>query len=124
MQIIHSGTLSFNKPLTREAAEIVNEILGEDVAQENDSCLDFDEWYENFFEDTIEQMIGALSPDGYVCDGTISYYGDYDGQIIVKDNVVRSLDIQDVGLYNATDETLIRMLEERGYTVTKKEDTK
>lgn len=124
MQVMNTGTLYINKPLTRLYAEIVNEILGEYVAQETDALLDFEDWCEDIFEDPIEQIIAALAPAGYVFNGTISYYGDYDGQIIVKDNVVRSLDIQDVGLYNATDETLIRMLEERGYTVTKKEETK
>lgn len=124
MQIINTGTLYMNKPLTQEAAEIINEILGEDYAQESDSFIDFEEWYENCFEDTIERIVGALSPDGYVFDGTIAYYGDYDGQIVVKNNFVQSVDITDFGLYDADDETLLRLLQARGYIVTKKEETK
>ena len=50
----------------------------------------------------------------------VEYWGDYEGKYYINDNYkVEDVDIAQTGLYEATDEELIKILTERGYTVTK-----
>lgn len=122
MTIMNSGTVYANKPFTAEALRMLdaNKNFDHDLLEcIDDDYLDIDEWYESCFEDELCAMVETLTPLGYVFNGKVAYYGDYDGQIIVKDNNVRCVDIEDVGLYNANDNTLISMLNERGYKVFK-----
>ena len=122
MTIMNSGTVYANKPFSPEALRLLdtNENFDFELLEYiEDNYLDVDEWYETCFENELQAMVNTLSPLGYVLNGTISYYGDYDGQIIVKDNKVQSIDIEDVGLYTADDSRLIQMLKERGYTILK-----
>jgi len=122
MTIMNSGTVYANKTLTPEAFQLLetNRRFDKDLLKcMDENWLDVDEWYEVSFEDELWELIDVLAPLGYVFNGTIAYYGDYDGQIIVKDNAVHCVDIEDVGLYNADDNKLISMLKERGYTVFK-----
>ena len=120
MTVMNSGTVYANKTFTPEAFQLLetNRRFDKDLLKYMDgNWLDVDEWYEVSFEDELTVMIETLAPLGYVFHGQISYYGDYDGQIIVKDNRVQSVDIEDVGLYTADDSRLIQMLKERGYTI-------
>ena len=117
------GTLFCNHLITPEAKHIIDATL-----EIKDTCYTGGEMIEicgiqsyNFDLD-IKVLIDNLKPLGYIINGMIEYYGDYDGRYDVKDNVVTEIAREDFGLYDATDETLISMLEQRGYTVIKKED--
>lgn len=121
MTIINYGIISSNLPFTEEAKQRLAESnIDADLLQ----CLGEDElylenWYGSSIEDDLQFMTNALAPLGYVFNGDIHYYGDYDGKVYIKDNVVTCVDEEDIGLYEAGDETLIQMLKERGYTVLK-----
>lgn len=122
MTIINSGTVYANKPFTWEAkTEIAaNKDIDPDLLDciEEDQ-LEIEEWYENCFEDELEALVKTLAPLGYILNGCIDYFGDYEGRIYVKQNEITSVDVHDMGLYEATDETLINTLKERGYTILK-----
>lgn len=122
MTIWNSGTIYSNKDFSQEAIQLLESTIKFDpdlVEYITEDCLDIDEWCEVCFEDEVQAMIDALAPLGYVFDGRISYYGDYDGMIVVKNNVVQTVDEEDIGLVTADDETLIAKLKERGYTILK-----
>lgn len=128
MHIANSGYIFTNKPLTEEALQALKN--QEDFDNELLECLygnypgnadtfEIEEWYENCFEDQLEAMVAALAPLGYVLNGEIQYWGDYDGKIYVQNNKVITVDIADTGLYEASDAELIQILEQRGYRVEK-----
>ncbi len=122
MTIINSGEVYANKPFTWEAkAEIAtNKNIDPDLLDYIDEDrIEIEEWYESCFEDELEALVNTLAPLGYILNGCIDYYGDYEGSIYVKQNEITSVDVHDMGLYEATDETLINKLKERGYTILK-----
>lgn len=122
MTIINSGTVYANKPFTWQAkTEIAaNKDIDPDLLDYiDDDRIEIDEWYEWCFEDELEALVKTLAPLGYILNGYIDYYGDFDGRIYVEQNQVTSVDTHDMGLYGATDETLINKLKERGYTILK-----
>jgi len=123
MQINNVGTIELNHRLTHEAIEaLLHNPITREYASEcvlpgayalcyNDDCGDV--------LDEIREIVNVLAPLGYVLDGEVEYYGDYDGKIYIENNEVIDVDVTDIGLHEASDETLIQMLEDRGYTVTK-----
>lgn len=121
MTILNDGVISSNMPFTDEAKQrLTDSNMDADLLQ----CLGEDElyletWYGSYIEDDLQYMINALAPLGYVFNGDITYYGDYDGKIYVEDNVITCVDKEDIGLYEAADETLILRLKEHGYTILK-----
>lgn len=122
MTIINSGTVYANKPFTWQAKTEI--AANKDIDPELLDCieedqLEIEEWYENCFEDELEALVNTLAPLGYVLNGCIDYYGDYEGSIYVEQNKITSVDVHDMGLYKASDETLIAKLKERGYTILK-----
>lgn len=122
MTIINSGTVYANKPFTWEAKTAI--AANKDIDPDLLDCIDEDqleieEWYENCFEDELEALVATLAPLGYILNGCIDYFGDYEGRIYVKQNKITSVDVHDMGLYEATDETLINTMKERGYTILK-----
>ena len=122
MTIINSGTVYANKPFTWKAKTEI--AANKDIDPELLDCiaedqLEIEEWYENYFEDELEALVNTLAPLGYVLNGCIDYFGDYDGRIYVKDNEVTTVDIADIGLHEASDDDLIARLKGRGYTILK-----
>ena len=123
MQIYNIGTIELNHRLTHEAIEaLLKNPITRDYASECAHPGD----YALVYNDDCGELLGeirafvdVLAPLGYVLDGAVEYYGDYDGKIYVENNQVIDVDVTDIGLHEASDETLIHMLEARGYTVTK-----
>lgn len=114
-----SGEITFNKPLTAEAREVVRKYADEYMTdvwfEESAFKIDDTSWR---FDDEAEEMFAELwELDGYVANGIVSYWGDYQGRVYVEDNKVTEIDEREIGLYEASDETLIQMLEKRGYKV-------
>lgn len=127
MQMYGAGKIEFNKPLTKEAAALVNDVANtsdidwvEESLEEGDTEFEFNDRNVKYFWDgEFDTFIAPLIPLGYVANGTVEYWGDYEGKYYINDNKVEDVDIAQTGLYEATDEELIEILTERGYTVTK-----
>lgn len=120
-EVKNTGMISLNKELTEEAITIINGIFdpnwgGVDIMPLE---IEFDDYSEKRISDALEDLVKDLAPLGYVLNGNVKYYGSWDGKCYVKENVVSYCDIEDVGLNEATDETLISMLQDRGYAVRK-----
>ena len=122
MTLYNSGEIDFNMPLNDVAIAAIQEFY----AYADDYGFDVGDmtWYiedepGNNFEDDVHDMIDILAPLDYVLNGEVQYYGDYNGKIYIENNKITLRNIEDTGLYEADDLTLIEMLEERGYTVTK-----
>ena len=83
-----------------------------------DTCeISFEDYYEPHLEEIIEIIVDVLTKDGYKLNGTIDYYGDYDGTIYVKDNKVTSYDKEDRWQETATIEELLKVLKSRGVEI-------
>lgn len=121
MTIYNSGTIYLNKLLTDQAVALIktSPLLEYIECEVADSELYFEDYVDSFFEDVLRGLVNTLSPLGYMLDGVVDYYGDYDGRIYVETNIVHTVDKEDVGLYEASDTLLITKLKERGYTVFK-----
>lgn len=124
MQINYNGTIDLDTPLTAQAVyALLTNPQTETYAKES-ACVD--DWaiiYDDEpgdQEDEIKEIVAVLASLGYVCNGEVEYYGDYEGKIYVEHNQVIDVGIEDTGLHEASDETLIQILSERGYIVTKK----
>ena len=76
--------------------------------------ISFEDYYEPRLEDTLEVILDALDKDGYKLNGSIDYYGDYDGTIFVKDNKIVSYDKEDRWKEIAPTEEIIEVLKQRG----------
>ena len=123
MTIYNTGTIDLDTPLTAQAViALLENPKTEEYAREA-ACVD--DWAIIYndepgdLEDEIREIVAVLTSLGYVCNGEVEYYGDYEGKIYVENNQVVDVGIEDTGLHEASDETLIRMLQDRGYTVTK-----
>ncbi len=130
MQIKNTGSLCTSRKITPEEYAKIHEICGDSYQLEvntfeTNTELDFEEYFDNEFEKTIRELIDAGIP---IISGEIEYWGDYDGKIYVRLNkatnkvVIDTVDEQNIGLHEASDDTLIKMLEARGYRVTKKNE--
>jgi hypothetical protein len=120
MTIYNTGTLTTNKPFTEEAANMIATVLrDESVPSAGESLLFFDDYLEAYLDDVCKDIIQMLSPLGYILNGQVSYYGDWEGTLYITNNNIESVAIEDTGLYEASDQTLITKLKERGYTILK-----
>lgn len=120
MQIINNGTIKANKDFGDKQIEIIKGRLydfGTEVSIVDANEIDFDNHYNTELSCDLVDLCGLLLKDGYTLNGRIEYYGDYEGVIFVKDNVVYNLDIQDAWRLDATDKEIIDVLESRGYIV-------
>lgn len=120
MQIINNGTIKANKDFGDKQIEIIKNRLygfGAEVSIIDTNEIDFDNHYNTELSCDLVDLCGLLLKDGYTLNGRIEYYGDYEGVIFVKDNVVYNLDIQDAWRLDATDKEIIDVLESRGYIV-------
>lgn len=117
MDTLNTGWIKPNKTFTPEAIDKIIDVLG--TARWRLDELVFDEWYDIYFDETIEELIKELEPLGYVLDGYISYYGNDDGVIEIQGNKVTRLTADEAAIKNAADEELIWELNSRGYKVIK-----
>lgn len=130
MKIINFGNLYTSRKITSEEYSKAHEICKNDNALYINTLdkiteLMFDEYYDDSIENTIRELINAGIP---IDSGELSYYGDCEGRIYVRKNkktneiIIDTVDVQDINLYEASDETLIKILTERGYRVSKKNE--
>ena len=129
MDIEYYGAISFNKPLTEEAVKAVEKAFDTPGLKRvyeryfnlnpEDSTLNIDEFRQSDADGIFNTMIEALAPLGYVLNGSLRYFGDYDGMLYITDNEVEELDDLDRWQKDVSDEDLIETLEKRGYKVTK-----
>ena len=115
--IVNTGSIKANKPFTSEARDICTSIVGRSRCRLDE--LVFDEYYDRYFEETVAHLIHDLKPLGYVLNGYVSYYGDYDGAIEIQDNELTIISSGEMTIKNATDELLINEIKFRGYKVFK-----
>ena len=127
MYICNQGELFTNRLLTDAEKLAIIKYFNNDHAldiedNENQSIISFEEYYSKHFDAQIKGLIEKGIP---IISGTIEYWGDYEGKIYVRLNkntgevIVEEVDISEVGLMEASDEKLISILKDRGYTVTK-----
>ena len=129
MDIEYYGEISFNKPLTEDAVKAVEKAFDTPglkgvyekylVLSPEDDTLSIDEFHQSGADGIFNTMIEALAPLGYVLNGSLRYFGDYDGMLYITDNEVEELDDLDRWQNDASDEELIEVLEKRGYKVEK-----
>ena len=115
MTIGNYGTISANMPFTDEAKETIKDILDHD----DDFCIkgndiEFDDYYSSDLDGELIEIVKALEPAGYILNGIIKYYGDYEGKIYIENNKVKSLDATETGLYEADASVLIESLKKKG----------
>lgn len=128
MDIRNYGTLHVchdSKRSDKAAWNMVEDLFGSEFIQDLGMHFDaqkmeieFEEHLNSFLDDDLRKIQDGLKPHVWL-EGNIAYYGDYDGWIDVKRTGVESGDKSSEDLHYATDETLIAMLENRGYVVTK-----
>lgn len=127
MHIINYGTITLNQPLSALAIEKIKEtdIFNiYDLPQIGDTSLEFDDFWNTEFEETLKTLVNILQPMGYVLDGTIGFFegfGDYEGKILVRSNQIHVLSVSEYAVSEAETELLIEELHSRGFTVTKTE---
>lgn len=133
MNITNTGSLFTSRELTEDEYKKIREICNDSICVSIDLVdihsevteICFDEYIDQNMEEAIKLMLKAGIP---ITDGEIRYWGDYEGKIYVRTNkntgevIIDTIDEQGIDLYEATDEKLIEILEERGYRVTKKNE--
>ena len=85
--------------------------------------IELEDYPESGLESTLQNVQNAIGPNVWL-EGNLEYYGDYDGWIDVTRDGVETGDKSSEDLHYADDATLIKMLEERGYKVTKAKSEK
>lgn len=135
MTINNSGTLMVcwnDKVSENYAWKAATEALAEEgidegeygVAFNRKKCaIELEDYPCSSLEDSLRNVQNAIGPNVWL-EGNLSYCGDYDGWIDVTRDGVQSGDKSSEDLHYATDETLIEMLEKRGYKVTKVKKSK
>lgn len=80
--------------------------------------VEFEEHFAQDLDSDLNFALEDLSPLGISFNGTIEYYGDYNGYIVVgAKNGAVSMDKEYYSLWSATTETLMDILESRGFGV-------
>lgn len=127
MDIRNYGTLHVyhnSKVSDKNAFEAVKRLFDEECIElgvffcEDKMEVSFEEHPNSYLDDDLRNVQEGLKPDVWL-DGNITYVGDYDGWIDVKRTSIETGDKSSEDLHYATDETLIDILEGRGYKVTK-----
>lgn len=123
--VLNVGEIKVNKPITEEAKAILDEAFGRKICKVGGDLLFFNEYYDKWFDETLQAAVNMLEPLGYILNGDVAFYGDYgDGRFEIKDNRILVLSVEEAAIVDASDETLIEELKKRGYDVVKKEETK
>lgn len=117
------GCIDLNKPITQEVADIIEEVLylkpdrDFNIGETEITIDDYQGWQLN---SDIDELIDRIASFGYILNGVISYYGDdCDGRYDIINNVTEDIPKEEFALHDASDEELISILEDRGYTVIK-----
>ena len=122
MNIYCSGSVSFNRPLTKKEAEQVNQLFAEYL--ETDICIEEGDTELEIYDTAgdCEAELEELYSDFFsiVEDIRVDYYGDYEGGYRITDGTLMPYDNFSLGVIEADDETLIKELKRRGYDVTSK----
>lgn len=123
--VLNVGEIKVNKPITEEAKVILDEVFGSEICKVGGDWLLFNEYYDKWFDETLQVAVDMLEPLGYILNGDVAFYGDWgDGRFEIKDNGILALSVEDAAIVDASDETLIEELKKRGYDVVKKEEAK
>ncbi len=121
MWIMNTGGITANKPFDDAALNVLENKCSlfddEWLPEFGDMHLVFEEVTDSAFEEVLDEIIQKLKPLGYVFNGTVHYYGDYEGNIYVDDNIVECVDVENIGLHDTSSGTLAAALERRGYIV-------
>ena len=86
-------------------------------------AIELEDYPGSSLEDSLRNVQNAIGPNVWL-EGNLEYCGDYDGWIDVTRDGVESGDKSSEDLHYADDSTLIKILEKRGYKVTKKKGKK
>ena len=134
MTIYNTGTLVLkgvkdcNKDAVRDAFDNLfdDTDLNENGDKECGLILDgkkktlwFDEYSGSQLDGDLHELAADLAPFGVTMEGDISFWGDYDGFILVTKDRVESYDKEYEALYTHTIEEIREILKERGYDVVK-----
>ena len=121
--VLNVGQIKVNKPITEETKVILDEVFGSEICEVGGDLLFFDEYYDKWFDETLQAAVNRVESLGYVLNGEVAFYGDYgDGRIEIRDNRIGVLSVEEAAIVDASDETLIEELKKRGYDVLKKGD--
>ena len=121
MSLMMCGTISANKTMT-EVIDIITDVLGNGGWYVHENEIHFYEFYGYRFEEYLDDLVNKLKPLGYTLKGSVFSYGDYgDGRYDLDGEEIEYIAEEDFSLHDATDEELIKILENRGYIITKKE---
>lgn len=122
MQYHNNGIIIANKPFTPRAIRhlVQNERFDANLVDNiEDNTMEILDYYGSDLDDDIDEMIQTLAPLNYVLNGEVRVGGDFEGMYFIHDNEIDVVDIEDVGLYRASDQTLINRLKQNGYTIFK-----
>ena len=123
MTVMNAGYIAANKPFSDEAKAFIVEEFGEPMRYRyiiKESEIEFTEYYGTDLNESIELIINHLAPLGYILNGRIEYYYDWEGRYDIVNNKVAILSKEEAIICDTDDETLIDELESRGYIVIKK----
>ena len=116
---LNCGIITANKPLD---PNVIESVWGKDGWEVNGKELEITEFYAWNFAEDLYLLFNEFGDD-YIFNGEINYYDDSyggDGRYDIVDNVIEYIPQTEFALHDATDEELIEILENRGYTVIKK----
>lgn len=114
----NNGGVTFNRCITEAEAAVINRLDFCTEAEADDDELLIEDVYGDIEPAlrTLCEVMGEM-----IDDIAIDYFGDYDGGYRFVDGKLKSLDKNDLGIIDASDEKLIDELKRRGYVVTKNE---
>ena len=123
MYLCYDGEISLNKPLDKEAITLLQNTKGITYecfkeAEEGDESFSVNEGNAgSWLDGEVETVIEKLSPLGYILNGDLDRWGDYDGMMYITNNQMQEYDDEDKWVVEASDEELANVLRERGYQV-------
>ena len=116
---LNCGIITANNPLD---PNVIESVWGKGGWEVNGKELEITEFYAWNFAEDLYLLFNEFGDD-YIFNGEINYYDDSyggDGRYDIVDNVIEYIPQTEFALHDATDEELIEILENRGYTVIKK----
>ena len=125
MTVMNAGYIESNKPFTDEAKAFIIEEFGSPHRYTytiKEKEIEFVEYYGTDLNESFEFIIKHLAPLGYVLNGRVEYYYDWEGCYDIKDNKVTILSKEEMVICDADDDMLAKELEKRGFVVIKKGD--
>lgn len=133
MTLYYNGGVEFSRPITEEQQAHVKGILEREGLLDAQPPRSIAHLQKNgiYFEDSwgpedaireIQEYLANSTENPVELHGELSYYGDYEGGMIVTPESIEGLDPGPFYVrVDASDEELIAELVRRGYAVTKKE---